>query len=255
MTELVEQNNAVAVSDADFGEVEADQNISSSDITIPKVLIMQGQSPKVLEGEATFGELRDSLNWEKVGCAKIGKKDAEPMNFLPVHWQKFWIIKGNIDGQWKTIGMDIMTRENEGLDPWTSWTNDEGTECKRIYCHMFYGILEGKSIPYNIAFKSSSKKAGDSIVTQMYVINKSLNVKEAWKKSPMAKWIEVTPTKQTKENNTFIVLEAKAGRDATYEEACQALTWNKQIRAGQTKLDDIDEDETVSNYADDNTEF
>ena len=217
---------------------------------------MQGQSPKVLDGSAVFGELRDSLNWEVCGSAEHGKNPAKPLVGVPVHWEKFWIVKRKEGDKWYTERMERMDSSNNNLDPWETWSED-GVQMKRIYLHMVYFMLEGKVIPYSVGFRGTSKKAGDGLVTQMYVINKALKVDAAWKRSPMAKVMRITPTKQTKEGNTFIVLEAAVERDATFEEACDALNYQKLLKRDAVKVDhsDILNEGKKDQFVSDNAEF
>lgn len=235
------QNTEAAVfQDSDFADVNPDQNIAKNDIMIPKILIMQGMSPKVLDGEAQFGELRDTLNWEVLAKIKTSNKPAQPLKILPIHWEKYWIIKKQDGDKWRFEAMEKMTPETENLDMYETWEGPDNVLRKRVYLHLFYVLIEDKPIPYTLGFRGSSKKAGDALVTQLYVVNRTLNVKEAWKKSPMGKWITITPTKMTKDDNTFAVLEVTPGEQATFEQACEAMTWFKAIKSGEAKADHSD---------------
>ena len=54
------QDTAVAApgfSANDFGSVTHDQELSSQDILIPKLLVMQPQSPKVVSGDCDLGDI------------------------------------------------------------------------------------------------------------------------------------------------------------------------------------------------------
>jgi len=240
MNEVVKkQNTDIAVfSDAEFSAVQATQNISRRDILIPKLLIMQGQSPRVLEGEAAFGEMRDSLNWEVHAATAQGKKEAKNLIALPFHWEKFWIMKKEVQAnKWATETVVKMDASNENDDQYRTFQGADGLLRKRVYLHMFYVLIPGKPIPYTIGFRGSSKIAGDALVTQMYVVNKSLNADAAWKKSPMAKFISVGLKKETKNDNTYCYYEVTPDRDATLEEACNALKWYKSVATGEVKAE------------------
>ena len=86
----------------------SEQNITSSEIVIPKIIPMQGQSPLVLAGEAKFGELRDTLNNEILACTEIGKNPALPMEFVPFKWEKYWITKTQDGAKWKFEKMEKL---------------------------------------------------------------------------------------------------------------------------------------------------
>lgn len=254
MNELTKtEQNVPAVTDNDFAGVKAEQNIGKNDIAIPKVLIMQGQSPRVLEGEAQFGELLDSLNWKNMGDIPRGDKKAKPLICLPFHWEKYWNIRRQMQDKWVFDSMVKMDSLNENLDQYEEWQGNDGVMRRRVYQHLFYVLVKGSTIPFAVAFRGSSKSAGDNIVTQMYVINKSLKVDKAYKCSPMAKMIKITPKKVTNEKGTFIQLEACVHNDATFEEACEALKWHKQVMAGAAKVDlskDEEESDSLKNGVD-----
>lgn len=235
-----ENTELTTTNEMDDFNIEAEQNITKNDIAIPKILIMQGQSPRVLEGEASFGELRDTLNWEILGQAKHGQKPAVPLEVLPIHWEKYWINKKADGDKWKTESMEKMTTKNENLGQYESWKGEDGINRKRIYLHLFYVLLKGKTIPYTIGLRGSSKQAGDALATQMYVVNKTINTKKAWLKSPMGKWITLTPHKVSKNDNTYISLTTTAGKESTLEEAKEARDWYKAVRSGEMEVDNSD---------------
>ena len=216
------------------------QDITSNEIVIPKIIPMQGQSPQVLAGDAAFGELRDTLNNDIMAAAESGKKAAVPMTFIPFHWEKYYITKVQDGAKWKFEKMEKITPAMAKLDPYECWSGADGRMYKRIFLHLFYVLVPGKAMPYTIGFKGSSKRAGDALVTNMFVINKMNKSELAWKRSPMARVMSLIPKKESKEGNTYIVLEAKPLRDSTYEEACEALQWLSSFRTSNVQVDNSD---------------
>lgn len=238
------EENAVAVTegfdDNAFAQAAPEQDITANDVMIPKILIMQPQSPRVVDQDNKLGDLVDTLDWATLATAK-DKKNPEAKSFtvIPFHWTKFWIIKKKNGDKFEFVTMIKMDRSNQGLDPWEKWT-ENGVEHKREYMHLFHVIIPGKQIPYALAFKGASKQAGDGLNTQMFTINKNLKVDAAWKASPMAYTMEITPVIINKNDTTYATLTYKVGRQSTFEEACEALTWSKAIKAGTTETDHSD---------------
>ena len=239
------KNEVSTVDESGFDNVGPSQDITANDIMIPRILNMQLGSPKVVEGVAEFGELRDNLEWELLAAAKKGDTPAKTLEMIPFHWEKYWIIK-KLNGQkYEFETMIKMDRSNQDLDPFEEWVGEDKVKRKRMYLHLFYVLIKGKSIPYTLGFRGGSKKAGDALVTQMYTINKQLKNVPAYTSSPMGKVIEVTPVKLSKDGNNFMAMEIKPLRDSTKEEAIEALIWNKHVSSGKAKVDLTDDDEIV----------
>jgi hypothetical protein len=238
------QNTEVAgFDDNEFADLGPEQSVSR-EIVIPKILIMQGQSPRVLDQENNFGELVDTMNWEVLASASGKNKEAMPLEFTPFHWVKLWINKYQVGDKWFFHSIDNIDHTNEALNPFEEWqgTDREGKPCnmKRVFMHLFYVLVPGKPLPYTLGFRGSSKKAGDSLMTQMYVANKMLKNVENYMRSPMGAMMQATPVKKTKDGNTFIELEIKKLRESSKEEAMEALQWYKTVNAGEARVDHSD---------------
>jgi len=235
-----QETNVAVFNDSDFGDAGNEQELSKQDILIPKILIMQGQSPLVLEGEASFGDLRDTLENTLMGKCKTQKDDAQAVTCIPFHREKFWINKSKDGEKWKFESIVPITSENAGLDQYGTWVDENDKVMKRILLILFYVMIPGKNIPYTIGFRGSSLDTGKALGTQMYVVNKGLKVPEAYKRSPMGKVIDLVPKKVSKNDNTYCVLEMRVQRETTFEEACEAMTWYKSIKSGETTADHSD---------------
>lgn len=250
MTKAVakKQETDLAVA-SEFDNLGPEQSVNSNDIQIPKLLLMQGLSPKVKEQVCKIGDLASTLDYKAVANA-----EGESVNFLPFFWKKFWVYKSKDGNKWKFDSMAEINHLNEKDDPFEVWS-ENGKDMKRVYTHMFWGIVEGHTMPHTVAFKSASKKHGDVVVTQMYVINKTLKTDKSWLTSPMGKWMELQPTKAvSKDGDEYIELQATAGKESTLEEAQEALKWFHAVKSGEAKSDLNHEEEEVK-YADDKAEF
>ncbi len=239
----VKETNAVmTVSDEEFMAVVPQQDMTANDVMIPKILVMQPMSPRVVAQDSAFGDLVETLGYRTLANAKTAKSDSSPLLIIPIHWAKYWINKKHNaqTNRWDFEGIVKMDHANQNLDMWEEWQGKDGAMRKREYMHLFHVLIPGEPIPYAIAFKGSSKKSGDALVTQMFTINKKIKADKAYLNSPMGKAIKITPVITTKNNNTFCTMEISVDRNSTFEEACECLQWSKQISSGTTQTDHSD---------------
>ena len=89
------------------------ENVNMSDILIPRLVMMQGSSPKVAEGICTAGELYDSVEFTKIaGMVGDGPESTgETIDFIPCYHYKEWIHWGSRD---KNEGMLAKSMDPKG---------------------------------------------------------------------------------------------------------------------------------------------
>ena len=159
----------VAISQADLAEW-GDQDISSNDIMISKILPMQGMSKLVMDRKAQLGEYRDSVTGELLGSID------DPLEFIPFHVDRLWLVQKEINGKFEFQGFEPITRENEDRQ-WEQMEN--GSKFRYDWNYMFYVILpkdvqDGIPTPYIVNFRRTSVKGGKKIMTQMFVRNEQV---------------------------------------------------------------------------------
>lgn len=218
-----QETNAVATMDIDaFGAGP----ISGQDIVIPKILAMQGLSNYVTEGVARFGDFVDSLSGEVLGSID------KPIEFIPFFLEKMWIVSKKEGARFIFDRYEPVTVANENK-PWNEVVG--GVEIKNEKCYNFYCILPSDpNLPYVLAFKSTSAKAGRELATQMYVKNRAAG------KVPPAKVMKLFGSKGEKEGNKYVVMKSAVVRDSTQEEVANCLTWFKTIQEGGASTDNSD---------------
>ena len=129
-TELVTKgSNAVSTElnsmfeSIDFGNVE------SKDLLIPKILLMQGQSEKVLK-DATHkaGDIIKSTDGTVYGSAR--DKDAKALRFIPIYMYKTW-VKHEVLGKGKMqyISTTPVTPQNTD-QKWEQMEEIDGVDRK-----------------------------------------------------------------------------------------------------------------------------
>lgn len=224
---------APAVQDDLAGWGQAD--ISSRDIIIPRILLMQPMSEKVTAGEAAFGEFRESLNNEKIGNFEKG------FNILPFHMEKVFVEFNCEDPEEKEFLRVVpITAANENLPYEDEEFNEElnkKIKISRDRTMNFYVLLPeelkaGGAIPYILSFRRTSLQAGKKLATQMFVKNRAAG------KSPAAVIMEVTVGKQTQDKKTWAVADVKIGTAAAADMQAEAFKWFQLVSSKQVKVDE-----------------
>lgn len=208
--------------------------LSSRDTIISKVFPMQMMSKKVADGEAAFGEFRDSVTNAKLGGI------TDPLEFIPIKVDKLW-IESTFDGKdWKYARSYPITAENDNRQ-YEEVVAGVRTKRVRTYNALVLVAKEFEfGLPRIISFRVSSMRAGQKLMTQMYVANRTAKL------SPAAKVMKLTGSKQKNDKGTFIVLDVEQGRDATAAEQAKALEWYKLMSSQPQnfKVDQADENIT-----------
>lgn len=205
-------------------------NVSSQDIVIPKIMIMQKMSEAVEREVAVEGDFIDSLSEEKLGSIK------EPLRFIPFHMNKTWIVQRMQDGDYVFEGIEEVTPANEGRQ-WEEMV--DGVKHKYQKSYNFYVLLESDpSMPYVLSLRSTSAKTGRVLATQMYIKNRQQG------KVPPAYVMELGGVKEKNNKGSYIVAKVSVGRETTPEEIQQALQWYKTVAEGKAKVHEAEENPT-----------
>lgn len=207
------------------------------DLLISKVLTMQGLSELVTDADAKIGEFRDSITKELLGDI------TNPVAFVPFHVRKLWDISESIDGgntyKWvKSIPLVEDPTKEDYNDNW-EWVVQEGTKTvKRVRRLDFFCLIASQigngALPVTISFRSTSYKAGQVLLNQMYVRNKMVN------KSPAGVVMNLGGIKDKNEKGTYIITQAVPLRAATTEEQNEAFYWYKLINSSNVVVDESD---------------
>lgn len=208
------EENAVAVYDeahlTDWGGSE----ITSKDIIIPSIILLQANSPQIPEGKGKAGEYIDSVSGENFG--------NELKSLVPFHMEKTWTIEKFNGKKYEWVRTEKMTLDNEN-DPYEFETH-EG-KFRRKYTYRFFVMLDGHVLPFSIKFKGASKKYGSNLSTEMFVKNKMKNI------PPAALLVSVkAELEKNKDGDTYYVSKTYMGDKTPYEKVMEALNWFKTIR-------------------------
>lgn len=128
-------------------------NLSNEDLLLPRVELLQGQSPAVLEGTHKAGELVNSISKDPM---------PEDMKIIPILVEKNFI-------RWKPRdeGGGIEYRTKDATDPRvqedTKWHGEEKPKCTAYL--NFLCMVEGEDMPIVVSFCNTSYQAGRKLLT------------------------------------------------------------------------------------------
>lgn len=241
MSNLTAKENKELAVQAESMDSWGQSTMSSKDLVLAKILPIQMMSKKSVDGQAFFGELRDTVNNEKFGDLNT------PLEFIPFHMEKVFIESEKDGTKNKYLRSVPITPANENL-PYT-----EGN-LSRDYTIQFYCILPkqvnpelaaqgGGCLPFVLSFRRTSLKAGKKVATQAYAQNAAMG------KPPAATVMNLAVNKVSNDKGTFAVLDTKAARFSTKEELATAYFWFKAMKAMQVKVDDSDLTEETNSTA------
>jgi len=226
-----EANEISAADSAAMMDMFGDSPVSSNDVIIPKIRVMQPGSALVTDGAAKFGDFVDSLTNEV-----IGNIAEAPIELIPFYVEKIWIISKWNGAKFEFDKVEPITPMNENKQ----WEEDTAQgKFKNERCFNFY-CLDPKDtgLPVIVAFKGSSMRSGRELMTQMYVKNRAAG------KAPCAKVIGISGDKISNDKGTYAVLKTSTVRDTNMEEMEKCLEWFKAVQSGDAKADNSDVMET-----------
>ena len=207
--------------------------VSSQDIIIPRILLLQPMSQMVTNGEGVFGEFRESLAQEVIAAVD------DSFDVIPFHMEKVWIEFNVEDPNDKKFLRTVpIVPANEQL-PYNYEYKDDKTgktlKGMRDRTMNFYVLRPseldaGSALPYIISCRRSSLQAGKKIATQMYVKNTASG------KTPAATVMSMSASKTTNDKKqTYAVMDAKPVRPAKQEHIVEAFKWFQLIQSGKAK--------------------
>lgn len=224
----------------------------ASDILIPRILLAQSTSKVVQDEKVAFGQLYRSTTLEA-----LGGKD-KPLALIPLYMTKTWVFSQKVGGKYEFRAIEPFTEENRN-EPWQftrpgnpvqEWKREQNLN---FFCLLPTDIakdqearaqaaageipdLDASLLPCVISFKSTSYKAGKTLVTH-FAKAADFNM------APFVNFFEVKTTKTTNDQGTFYVLEVlKGGKtEKAHQELCKR--WRNIVSNTAVKIDDSDVEE------------
>jgi hypothetical protein len=147
ITVKTETGISTNVMDLSFGV----ENLISSDIQIPKILLMQSTSEIVNEGKASPGDLANSFEKVKIGDAK------RPLAIIPFHFTNTWTIKREQDGKmvFDHIEDRIQSDSDRDFEQVINGVKYTTHKTLNVFCLIKGGNLQ---VPFMVSFNNRSFK-------------------------------------------------------------------------------------------------
>lgn len=242
----------LAVAPDAIDAIMGDMQIDSSDLVIPKVLLMQPVSGFVAEeGIAAVGDFRHSTTKEKLGSI------VEPLEIIPFHYTKCIDVVSAEEGtSGKLVRKDEFNLANSKLPREDVETLPNGAKQKiRRYTRLDFFCLvpqlmeKGHSLPCVVSFKSTGYRAGGIILTEWQnIITANQQAKAQGRskdmKLPFARVFALSGTKRTNEKKqTYCIPSIQPAGEATVEQQKVALQWLNTIKTSKVVVDETGEDE------------
>lgn len=227
------------------------EEILSSNVVIPKLLLMQALSDFVVEKTAESGDFIRQSTREKVGNFKEG------VELIPLTFTNIWILKEKIGNKFEWRGMEPMTAANQDL-PWNFEKN--GGQWTRTKCLNVYALLpkdikgemaelekakngempdpDKALLPVVIQFRVTSFPAGKDVVTQFAKAKK-------FGLPGYVSTLKLSAYLEKNDQGSFYVMDVKTAGPTPKEYHATCEYWKKLIASGKTQLDVSDETETV----------
>ena len=237
MTEIQKtESNAVANI---YDEMEGESTLDASDIQIPRLHLLQGQSDGVVDGDLSMGDIIHTGTQEVLG------KSGDPVEIIPFH-----IAKVSQKFRSDVSPKEYITTEAFKNQPWEEdymWEQRDGNviKCKVnnyktfIVHAIVVGDDSGMGLPVTITFKSTAGKDGQKIASHFATVMQFNHVKKNLKgytPEPTfnVSWLlESDSIKQGRQ--AYAVWKCKKSRKTTTEEREECATWASAIAANSAK--------------------
>jgi hypothetical protein len=236
--------------DMDYGSVEA------KDLLIPKILLMQGQSDKVLDGTCKAGDIIKSTTGEVYGSAR--EKDEKSLRFIPVFMYKTWVKQEVLGKKFQYIETYPVTPQNTS-QKWESTEDIDGVtrQFKHTKNINFYVILEQDwgnplAVPHVLTFRSTSSRAADIIEShfaECNVAQKARMPKNAKGELmlPFARVFELGGKMEKNDDNSWYIFKTsdKGSIPESDPRIAQAFNWYQTV-SKYDHVKDVDNSDEVA---------
>lgn len=227
---VVAQNTAIAQVEGVPTSAWGAENVSSKDLIIPKILLMQGMSQLVADGKAAVGQLIDSVSGELLGDR------SKPMPFIPFYTFKTWITSKKKGEKYEYVGQTPMDATNEDLPVEFSEGADlfRRDRCINVYV-LTPAALEKKEgiIPYMISFRRTSYQAGKKLSTHIAKL-------ADFNQPPAARNFLLSVGTKENEKGKFGVFDIEMKEATKPEHLKIAYDWYLKVKNTAVRVDDSD---------------
>jgi hypothetical protein len=211
------------------------EGVDAQDVLIPRLMLAQGMSPIVQQGNAVVGSIFNS----NTGQTLVKKK--EKLSFIPLMYFREWhVCSVDPQGNEKLIERVKMVQANEGWSKEDVVAGPDGRmiPIRRHKAHNFFVLLPKfiDELPFLITFKKSNQMAGKRLVTHLKT--------SALKGAPAAAltW-NVYADDHTYNGRTYPVFNVEPGEETPKSMLDVAFKWyNTLSKSAAVVAADVDEE-------------
>lgn len=155
---IEQEANSLMVPEAN--EAWGCEEMSSADIRIPRILLMQPLSVAVSEDKAQPGDMINSLD-QKVLC---GKKDT--MAIVPIYFFKNWQIMEELNGkfEFKCVEPYTASNANRPREEILNGVKVQNNLGYNMLCMLEKDLSDPTSFPYVLTFRRMNSNCGKDLV-------------------------------------------------------------------------------------------
>jgi len=204
-----------------------DTPVDKRDFLIPKLLLMQSSSEKVKQEKARAGEIRGSIDQNK-----IAEKEGS-VEIIPFAVYKTWVTlakAGNEFVSQEPLTPMNYTKPREEIRDGVEVLN---YETLNYYCLLPAEIKNGMFMPYVVSFRSTSYPAGKTLETHR------ARLQEFGKPLPF-KTFKLGSAPKKNDKGSFYVYTIAESRDTTEVELDAVKHWHAVVKQGAAKVDESD---------------
>lgn len=225
---MKQQSQEVSVNSNDWGAVE----VTSRDLVISRLMLMQGMSEKVSEGKAKLGDILNSVTNEVVAT-----KDKS-VELLPFYCTKQWVRSKKVGQRFEFVSSAPDNGEAMAFEETIN-----GVHYKNEHQYTFFFLTKELSMPVVASFKSTSHKIGKQLFTLMYVNNKQAGL------TPAASWVNLGTIIQKNDKGTYATLNVDIAGRSTQAELNECIKWIGSLRTMAVRVDDSHEGQAAGSDA------
>lgn len=232
MTKITKQENKAL--STQVVDLTADV-FDTSDIIIPRLMLMQAMSPQVSDGKAAPGDILESSDSQVV--AKLGSR----IELIPIMGFKEWYHYEEVPGQAapEYLGKEPWTQQNKGF---LKKETRDGKTILHLPVIDFFMLATNKleDLPFLVAFKKSSYNSGKKLSTHFQMAPDKKYI-------PWSSVFTLSGHKTSYEKYTYFIYEVEKTRECKQEEFEAAQRCREKL--AQSKLavaEDKEEAQTTS---------
>lgn len=224
------------------------EEILSSDIIIPRLMLMQGLSDLVSERKASQGDFIRSTTGGVLGTPE------KPLSFIPLTFNNQWVLSEKVGKKYEYRSTEPMNASNQDAE----WEfKKDGGEWKRTKLINLYALLpsdvklerdslmealKSKSMPdpstalmpILISFRGTSYNAGKTVVTHFARAKK-------YGLPAYVSTLTLSCTQETNDLGTYYVMKVIEGGKTTPDDQETALDWYGILAQGKHKIEPLED--------------